>query len=443
MTDEPLIAVGLIEKARSVDIELLNEFIGSNGFVFSPGKYTVTCKDGRLVYIDKLRSEWDKLVLTPVSPQCRFRIEFTIGIGFHWQQRLRGTFTGGLRFLPKPGDVITVINDVPLESYILSVCCSEMNSNAPIDFLKAHAIISRSWLMSQLKFKSKTISSTHNTLPSSRENEIIRWYDRQFHKDFDVCADDHCQRYQGIDTISSDSVTGNIKETRGIILAYKGEPCDARFSKCCGGITEDYRTAWDDVFHPYLVPVVDYYEGMLPNGASLTDEIAVRDFIISPPQAYCNCGDNEFLKRILNNYDLKTQAFFRWSVKITHEEIAFFLKQKLNLDLGRIIKLEAVERGFSYRIKKLRITGGKGSVVVGKELEIRRILSSSHLYSSAFIVDAEGSVERPDSFVLRGAGWGHGVGLCQIGAAVMACRGAGYMEILSHYYPSANMECVY
>ncbi len=440
MKREPTIAVGLVENAESVRITLQDEFADAGGRLFAPAEYQIICKDGKVRCLGMVNGDYASLTLSGVHAGSRFRLQVTIGIDFHWQQKQTQTFCGSLRLIPRPGDRITVINDVPLEAYILSVSCSEMSANSPEEFLKAHSIISRSWLLAQLDSKQSPVAP--NPAPAVADGEILRWYDRQSHTDFDVCADDHCQRYQGIDMITTGHVSSAVEATRGLALVHGGKPCDARFSKCCGGITEDFRLAWSDAAIPYLVPVFDGPEGVMP-ATPLSSESAVRDFIISSPAVFCNCSDKKILGMVLNNYDRTTTDFFRWRVRLTPEEIAGFLKLKLGLDLGRIVALEPVERGLSGRLKRLRFVGETTSAIIGKELEIRRALSPTHLYSSAFVVDCEGPAQRPTAFILTGAGWGHGVGLCQIGAAVMACRGIGYPKILQHYYPGSLLERVY
>ncbi len=440
MTREPTIAVGLVENAESVTFQLVHEFIDTSGKRFLPGDYRITCNEGKLICAGRIHGDFAELTLAGATIESRFKLQVTIGIGFHWQQKQMQTFCGALRFLPRHNNRVTAMNDVPLESYILSVSCSEMSANSPEEFLKAHSIISRSWLLAQLE--SKCVPPERCAVQSGKDSEIIRWYDRQAHKDFDVCADDHCQRYQGMDMITSGLVSRAVEGTRGIVLIHNGKPCDARFHKCCGGVTEDFRLAWNETAHPYLIPVFDGPANGLPT-PPLSDEKAAREFIMGSPDVYCNCADDKILSNILNTYDRTTHDFFRWRVRLTHKEIAALLKNKLALDLGRIVALDPVERGLSARLKRLRLVGEKATVIIGKELEIRRALSPTHLYSSAFVVDVEGPARRPDAFVLNGAGWGHGVGLCQIGAAVMARRGIGYREILRHYYPGSIQECVY
>jgi SpoIID/LytB domain protein len=439
MISEPSIAVGLVEDAAEVGIRLLDDYRDDRGTVFTPGDYRFSCRNGSIVCDRAPISEATFFRLTGTRAASRFRLQITIGIDFHWQQRKEHTFSGALRLLKRPGERLTVINDVPLEAYILSVSCSEMNAASPEEFLKAHSIISRSWLLAQLAAKENPVAAPGAT---GDAGEIIRWYDRQSHAEFDVCADDHCQRYQGTDMITTGEVARAVESTRGIILSFEGKPCDARFSKCCGGVTEDFRAAWSDDLHPYLVPVADAPDTRLPQ-PPLTDATAAHAFITAAPEAYCNCSDPAILRRVLNNYDQTTGDFYRWKVRLTHSEMAALLLKKLSIDIGRPLALEPLERGLSGRITRLKIRGDAATVTIGKELEIRRALSATHLYSSAFIVETEGDPKRPDTFVLRGAGWGHGVGLCQIGAAVMACRGIGYQDILRHYYPGSTIGRLY
>ncbi len=438
MTGEPSIAVGLVENATTVDLELLSPFTDARGTTYPPGSYTCTAENAA-VRINSTPSGEHSFFLTGESPDSRFRITITIGIAFHWQQEKKHTFRGNVRLLASPGNTLTVINILPLEEYILSVSCSEMSATSPEEFLKAHSIISRSWLLAQLASRDQPAIPAPGRISPGK---IIQWYDRQSHAKFDVCADDHCQRYQGTDMITTGEVARSVAATRGQVLMYNGFACDARFSKCCGGVTEDFRLAWSDTEYPYLIPLADTHSEQLPS-PPLSDEPAARRFITSAPEAWCNCNDASILSRVLNNYDQSTGDFYRWKVRLTPDEIAGYLQSKLSLDIGRPLALEPVERGLSGRIKRLRLVCDKTSIVIGKELEIRRALSATHLYSSAFIVDTEGPAERPDVFVLTGAGWGHGVGLCQIGAAVMACRGIGYREILQHYYPGSTLEKVY
>ncbi|MBW1808758.1 MAG: SpoIID/LytB domain-containing protein, partial [Deltaproteobacteria bacterium] len=437
---EPTIAVGLVENTDSLAVRLEGDYRNASGRLVSAGEFKVTCRENFLQCSGDLFTQTGLLELTPVDPDaCLFSIEATIGIDFHWQQKETQTFSGRLTLLPRDDNRLTVINHVSLESYIRSVICSEMRSTSPAALAKAHAVISRSWLLAQLdamSFPSETSSSQ-----SDRLGERVRWYDRQAHTDFDVCADDHCQRYQGVRRIDSPQVIAAVKATRGQVLTYNGRACDARFSKCCGGISEDFRTAWGDEAVDYLVPVFDGPGSKKPDGL-LEDEAALGEYIANPPDVYCNCDDEQILSQVLNEYDRQTE-FFRWQLRLEAVQAGRLINDKLGVNLGRIVALKPVERGISGRLKHLRLVGESGSLVVGKELEIRRSLSPSHLYSSAFIVETEGPADKPDAFILKGAGWGHGVGLCQIGAAVMAFEGIDYEEILEHYYPGTTIEQFY
>jgi peptidoglycan hydrolase-like amidase len=344
-----------------------------------------------------------------------------IGIGFHWERKERQVFRGAVRIIRRAGG-LTVINDLPLEEYVTSVISSEMSASCPLELLKAHAVISRSWLKA---------SNMIVTPPPARDShEILRWYGREAHPDFDVCADDHCQRYQGITKAFSDAAAEAVRATRGEFLQYGGAICDARFSKACGGITELYSTAWDDRDFAYLRSVDD-----TPGVPGESGSHSAESFIRTGPPAYCDTRDRDLLARILPGFDQETRDFYRWRVEYSPEELGDLVKARLGVDLGPIRDMESLARGPSGRIYRLKITGAKDYVIVGKELEIRRALSRSHLYSSAFVVDKEAG-----KFVLRGAGWGHGVGLCQIGAAVMASQGKGYREILAHYYRDSEVS---
>lgn len=397
------VSVGLIEGRSDVEVELTGTFIDSSGKPYNAGRYT-------------LNSE---TTLTPSDPaSCAFALDdVTIGIGFHWERKERQVFRGALRLVNREAG-LTVINDVSLEEYVTSVISSEMSASCPLEMLKAHAVISRSWLWFP---KSSPSRVRRVQSPNLDSHEILRWYGREAHPDFDVCADDHCQRYQGITKAFSPAASEAVRATAGEFLRNNGAICDARFSKCCGGITERYATAWEDVAIPYLESI---YDGRAQPG-SYSPETWIR----SAPPAYCNTDDLKLLSRVLPGFDQETRDFYRWQVAYTPEELADLIKSRLGADLGPIRDLQALARGPSGRIYRLKITGERGYIIIGKELEIRRALSSTHLYSSAFVVDKE-----PGRFVIRGAGWGHGVGLCQIGAAVMSNEGKTYAEILQHYY---------
>ena len=386
------LAVGLMEGREAVEAELLGTFKDTAGQTYPAGRY---------------RFETE-MTLSPVSADTSFAIDdIVIGIGFHWERKERQVFRGGLRILRRSG--LTVINDVSLEDYVTSVISSEMSASCPIELLKAHAVVSRSWLCYP-KLHPENIGPGNVSL--RKGDEIIRWYGREAHRDFDVCADDHCQRYQGITKAYSASVAEATQATAGEVLQYEGKVCDARFSKCCGGVTEEYRNCWDDREVPYLIAFAD------------TDDNG---------RVYCDTTDKAIIAQILPDFDQETQDFYRWVVRYSGEEIRQLVWSRLSEDVGEVVALEALQRGPSGRIVRLRIQGKTKSLVIGKELEIRRALSRSHLYSSAFDVERDGAM-----FVLKGKGWGHGVGLCQIGAAVMATRGKDYREILSHYYPGTS-----
>jgi SpoIID/LytB domain protein len=390
------LAVGLVEGRDSVELELLGTFTDRSGRVYPAGRHRFDTA------IELRPSDAD-------ASAAAFALDdITIGIGFHWERKERQVFRGGARILQGQG--LTVINDVSLEDYVTSVISSEMSASCPVELLKAHAVISRSWLCYP-KLHPESVGPGNVTL--HRGDEILRWYGRESHRDFDVCADDHCQRYQGITKAHSQVVAQAVRATVGEMLKFAGKVCDARFSKCCGGLTEEYRTAWDDRNVPYLVSVPD------------TDESG---------QVYCDTQDRALLSEILPGFDQETQDFYRWEVRYSGDEIRELVRTRLGQDLGVVLALEPIQTGPSGRIVKLCIEGELKSLVIGKELEIRRVLSQSHLYSSAFEVERAGS-----KFVLRGKGWGHGVGLCQIGAAVMASRGKGYREILGHYYPGTGI----
>lgn len=397
------VSVGLIEGQSAVEVELTGGFTDTSGKPYNAGRYRLNSEN----------------TLTPREPaSCAFALdEVTIGIGFHWERKERQAFRGALRLIKREAG-LTVINEVPLEDYVTSVISSEMSATCPLEMLKAHAVISRSWLWFP---KSSPSPVGRAQSPNLDSHEILRWYGREAHPDFDVCADDHCQRYQGITKAFSPAAAEAVRATAGEFLRDDGAICDARFSKCCGGITERYATAWEDEAIPYLESIYDSQAQSL----SYSPETWIR----SAPPAYCNTKDSELLARVLPGFDQETRDFYRWQVSYAPEELAELINTRLGVDLGPIHELQALARGPSGRIYRLKITGERDYVIIGKELEIRRALSRTHLYSSAFVVDKE-----PESVVIRGAGWGHGVGLCQIGAAVMANEGKTYTEILRHYY---------
>jgi stage II sporulation protein D len=405
------VSVGLIEEQSAVEVELMGGmFMDTRGKPYSPGRHRFT----------------SEITLTPSNlTSCAFALDdVTIGVGFHWERKERQVFRGAFR-LVKPQAGLTVINDVSLEEYVTSVISSEMSASCPLELLKAHAVISRSWLwFPKAKNSSRSGSGRSRGLDS---HEILRWYGREAHPDFDVCADDHCQRYQGITKAFSSAAAEAVRATAGEFLRYNGAICDARFSKSCGGITERYATAWEDEDIPYLESVNDGPAQSLPYGP--------KEWMRSNPPAYCNTDDSELLSRILPGFDQETHDFYRWRVAYTPEELADLIASRLAVDLGPIRDLQALARGPSGRIYRLKVAGERDYIIIGKELEIRRALSRTHLYSSAFVIDKESG-----RFVLRGSGWGHGVGLCQIGAAVMANEGNTYIQILQHYYRGTTVS---
>lgn len=355
----------------------------------------------------------------------------TIGVGFHWQRKENQSFRGELHLRTNNDGTVTAINRVGVETYLTSVISSEMKATASIELLKAHAVISRSWLFAQIDNKNKDCHIAENYIDAG-DDEIVKWYDHDDHLGFDVCADDHCQRYQGITKATTNAASQAVYSTWGEILTYDGEICDARFSKCCGGAFETFENCWEAVAHPYLSPGLDRVGGVLPD---LTKESDVRKWITSRPESFCNTDDVTVLNQVLNAYDMETLDFYRWSVTYSVKELSEIIAQRSGVDFGIIKDLIPLERGVSGRITRLKIVGTRCSKIVGKELEIRRWLSRSHLYSSAFVVD-----RMDDAFVLTGAGWGHGVGLCQIGAAIMADKGYDYRQILQHYFHGAKIS---
>lgn len=365
--------------------------------------------------------------------------DVTIGIGFHWERKENQRFRGQLEIKRNNDGTLTAINIVPLEEYLRSVISSEMKSTSELELLKAHAIISRSWLMAQI-YRDERYPGNHCDAMQrcGEEHRIVKWYDHEDHTEFDVCADDHCQRYQGISKVESPLVDKAVNATRGEILVYDDLICDARFSKCCGGITEDFSSCWEPSQHPYLTVISDT-KSKKTDLPDLTLEKNAHKWIETYPDAFCNTTDKKLLSQVLNNYDMEDVDFYRWNVVYKKEYLDELVARKSGIDFGHITALKPLKRGASGRITLLRIEGTKRSVEVGKELEIRKWLSESHLKSSAFTV----SFNNDSDWVINGAGWGHGVGLCQIGAAVMASQGYGYKQILAHYFPGAEIKKVY
>ena len=443
---EPVITVGILS-GKEIGFSFPKEFISSDGIAIC-GIQQAVYRKGKICWQEK---EYDELSFTPQQDTSSFfeLQDVTIGINFHWERKEVQRFKGELKIIVED-DRLTAINIIPIEDYLTSVISSEMSATASLELLKAHAVISRSWLLNKLKVangKLKVIMHPDNTANfelSTLPSQLIKWYDHEAHKNFDVCADDHCQRYQGIARTSTPQAIEAVFATRGEVLMYEGEICDARFSKCCGGAFEEFQNCWENVKHPYLIGQRDSKtETRLPD---LTKEAEADKWIRTSPTAFCNTHNKQVLSQVLNNYDQETTDFYRWRVCYSQQELSELIHKRSGIEFGKIIDLIPVERGTSGRLVRLKIVGTLRTLIIGKELEIRRTLSSSHLYSSAFVVDKEykeDEKEIPSRFILTGSGWGHGVGLCQIGAAVMGEQGYKYKEILSHYYPGSAIEQQY
>jgi len=442
--EESEICVGIVSE-RKINFELYGDFrvFGFNES-FS-GIFTVEILNNVIV----CKSATQKLEVTneivfepnePISESFLIR-DVVIGKNFHWERKEKQRFNYSLKLLRNEENIIA-INCIPLESYLVSVISSEMNAKSSLELLKAHAVIARSWVLTQISGSEK--KKTESTASKASDDEKIKWYDKADHKLFDVCADDHCQRFQGVTKVTTKSAYDAVSSTRGIVLLSGNEICDTRYSKCCGGITETYENVWEPVGISYLKSVIDYkYE---PENYTLdfTDEKKAKKWILGNPNSFCNTSDRKIITQILVDYDRETTDFYRWKIEYSQEEIANIIKEKTDIDFGQIIDLIPVERGKSSRITKLKIIGTKKTLTIGKELEIRRTLSKSHLYSSAIVIEKEGGgTNTPDKFILNGAGWGHGVGLCQIGAAVMAEKGHLFDEILLHYFSGAKIRKIY
>lgn len=436
---EPKIKVALLQDSPEARLKLTGPFFLPDGRAVS-GELTVSAAGGQILMRDSGKREiirQKEIFLSPNAPTGAYFtvLNITIGIDFHWQRVQEQSFHGALFLSGHSESTFNLINMIPLEEYLASVISSEMSADAPLEFLKAQAITARSWLVAMLAKKESL-----RTLPQPKKDEILVWQDVNDHQGFDVCADDHCQRYQGVTKIISENVARAIDATRGIFLTSGGRICDARYHKCCGGQTDVFSTAWEDVSFPYLAGRTDHAENQTP----VASEKEAAAWLRSKPTAYCNTNDQEILRRILPAFDLETLNFYRWQVAYTRKELEEILKAKSGIDFGILQNLEPMARGPSGRIHRLKIEGSLGTVVVGKELEIRRWLSPTHLLSSAFVVtterDTDGTVLR---FILDGGGWGHGVGLCQIGAAVMAVQGHEAEKILAHYFTGASLRKLY
>ena len=447
MTDikAPEISVGIVS-GSGLTVTLNGAFTTGEGKETVAGSITVLAENEKMLLTGEGGSieAGKEITLKPAdSEKCSFTLHaVTIGVDFHWQRDEDQTFTGMLRLILRGGKV-TAVNILPVEDYLASVISSEMSATSSGQLLRAHAVISRSWLLAQID-KTLRLSSSGEKYRTSfiTETEITRWYDREDHKDFDVCADDHCQRYQGITRASTPVVEQAVTETCGEVLMSGDFICDARYSKCCGGITELFENVWEPVSYPYLQGVTDNSVQRQGTVTDLTSEENAVKWISGSPDAFCNTTDKAILSQVLNNYDQETNDFYRWKVVYTQDELSALVMEKTGIDFGLITGLEPLARGTSARIIRLKITGEKRTMVIGKELEIRKALSKSHLYSSAFFVERQSGTEGV-TFVLHGAGWGHGVGFCQIGAAVMGASGYNYREILSHYFINSVIKKLY
>ena len=437
----PEIKIG-IQTEKEIRFRLNGTFINEQNRHFPKGTYTARIRNNEILLETGAQEMiYGELHLKPenIDTDHFALMNVAIGIGFHWDKKEEQLFSGSFNLI-RSGEKITAINILHVEEYLTSVISSEMNANASSALLKAHAVISRSWVLAQIE-KRKALRLIKNKMQSTfiSEHEMIRWHDREDHTRFDVCADDHCQRYQGITRASASAAREAVTETRGEVLSYNGKLCDTRFSKCCGGITELFENTWEPVNHPYLQRVYDCANEQPAENFDLTDEETANSWIMSTPEAFCRKADQKVLVQVLNDYDLVTHDFYRWEVVYTAKELGGLIKARTGIDFGVILDLVPLQRGVSGRIIKLKIIGSIKTMVIGKELEIRRTLSKSHLYSSAFVVEKTGDKDNP-RFILHGAGWGHGVGLCQIGAAVMGAEGYSYHDILLHYYRGAKVE---
>ncbi|MBI2430214.1 MAG: SpoIID/LytB domain-containing protein [Ignavibacteriales bacterium] len=437
ISSEPDIKVGIIEHVKEIRGVLLEKFkIAAD--VIVTGEFVAKVVGSDIVLyggkdIELIRSS--EITFTPLNGGKFILRDVVFGINFHWERKEDETFDGALKLVARADGTITAINQISVEKYLASVISSEMSATAPAELLKAHAMTSRSWLVAMLEMK-KRFSTVG--VPSQRsfqtDDEITRWYDREDHDIFDVCADDHCQRYQGITKIISVEAQKAIEETRGVFLVYDNEICDARFYKACGGLTEQFENAWANTPIPYLRTV----SCSSADHQHISSEEEASKWILSSPKAFCNTTDGNILRQVLPSFDQETTDFFRWEVEYSAREISELILKKSGIDFGEVLELIPIHRGPSGRINKLKIVGSKKTLIVGKELEIRRWFSKSHLYSSAFVVTKEN-----DTFILHGAGWGHGVGLCQIGAAVMAVEGWKAEDIVKHYFRNAQLQKIY
>ena len=443
MSTQPEIHVGIMA-AKVISFDLKGDYQLGKTNLWNSFQAFASGNEIKLVSAEHDTLVSNEFIFSSTEKEDSFVLkDVTIGIDFHWEQKEEQRFRGHLKLIIE-NEKVRAINLVPLEEYLRSVISSEMSATSSAELLKAHAVISRSWLLAQIE-KSKKLQHSENHYQSVQQNDkkLIRWYDREDHHLFDVCADDHCQRYQGITKIISDKASAAIDATLGKVLMANGAICDARFSKCCGGISENFENVWEPVVHSYLTKVVDS-DQIHNTCVDLRQEKEADQWIRTNPSAFCNTTDQQILSQVLPDFDQATADFYRWKVSYSQAELSALIQKKTGIDFGQIKRLEPIERGHSSRLIQLKIVGTKKTLILGKELEIRRALSESHLYSSAFVVDQLDEQEGiPQQFILTGAGWGHGVGLCQIGAAVMGEKGYSYQAILTHYFPGAALTKLY
>jgi SpoIID/LytB domain protein len=438
---EPAIDVGVLDRCPKVSGRLDGRWL-VNGVPVT-GVFHAWAEGGEIHFSDsagKKPARGETVFCTTEENGSFALFDVTIGVRFHWEREEEQVFRGSLALLARKDDTITAINRIGLEDYLTSVISSEINPLAPTELLKAHAVTSRSWLAALLTHKSELLRPAGSEIGLHQPGKFICWYNHKDHDLFDVCADDHCQRYQGVAKVLPETTGRAVQETRGLFLMYKDKICDARYHKACGGWTENFRNVWEEADVPYLSAVADAAHPASP----VQSEKEARRWVLSDPDAYCNVKDRNLLQQALTTFDQETKDFFRWKVEYQREDLESILKEKSGFDFGRLDNMVPIERGPSGRIVQLKIEGSKTTQIVGKELEIRRRLSRTHLLSSAFVVDVErdafGNVSR---FVLHGAGWGHGVGLCQIGAASMAAKGFSAEEILRHYFRGTQLKKLY
>lgn len=439
----PVVKVGILSDEK-IEFGLYGDYFAYgfnqifNGVIYAELKDNkIICSIGR-----KTIEVSDKIQFDPSNEKVDYFLfnEIKVGEKFHWENKEKERFRGSL-LLKIYEEKIVVINLINIEDYLRSVISSEMSDKSTLQALKAHAVVSRSWLLSHMYLKEQTENKNEHVVEEKNVTEHITWIKRQEHKLYDVCATDHCQRYHGITRLSTGMALRAVNETEGIVLTYQNEICDTRYSKCCGGITESFENVWEQKKIDYLTSVIDYKFEPENYSIDFSNEECSKKWILNSLPAFCNARDKNTLSNILIDYDQKTKDFYRWEVKYSQKTLAKIIKEKTAIDFGDILDLIPGVRGASSRLITLKIIGSKKTLIVGKELEIRRILSSTHLYSSAIVIEKQEVKDGvPQKFIIKGAGWGHGVGLCQIGAAVMSAEGYKFDEILSHYFSRAMLK---